>query len=208
VRKLPPLVPLFPLPNVVLFPQMPMPLHIFEPRYRKMVSDALGGGHVIGMALLRPGWEPNYEGRPPVYGIAGAGVIEQCEPLDDGDYNIVLRGFTRFRIASERDDQPYRVAEAEPLEDDESDVPALGRLREILVSALGRSMMEDLGLHDSLPHDLYVNALCQTLPMSPVERQALLECETLESRYLRLIETLEYQRLERALGSFGSQRLH
>jgi Lon protease-like protein len=187
---------------------MPMPLHIFEPRYRRMVSDALGGGHVIGMALLRPGWEPNYEGRPPVYAIAGAGVIEQCEPLDDGDYNIVLRGFTRFRIAAERDDQPYRIAEAEALEDDESDAPALGGLREILVSALGRSMMEDLGLHDSLPHDLYVNALCQTLPMSPVERQALLECETLESRYLRLIETLEYQRLERALGSFGSQRLH
>jgi hypothetical protein len=184
---------------------MPVPLHIFEPRYRRMVQDALGTDHVIGMVLLRPGWEPDYEGRPPIYGIAGAGALEQCEPLDEGDYNIVLRGFTRFRIVAERDGHPYRVAEAEALEDDESDIPALGRLRTILVAAMGRSMMEDLGLHESLPHDMYVNALCQTLPMSPVERQALLECETLESRYLRLIETLEYQRLERTL---GTQRLH
>jgi Lon protease-like protein len=158
--------------------------------------------------LLRSGWETEYEARPPIFDIACAGVIEQCEPLADGDYNIVVRGFTRFRVMGERDGEPYRIAEAEALEDDASDVPALGRLREILVRALGRPMMEELGIHETLPHELYVNALCQTLPMSPVERQALLECETLESRYLRLAETLEYQRLEKAMGPLGSQRLH
>lgn len=173
-----------------------------------MVEDVVGGEHVIGMVLLRPGWEPEYEGRPPIYDIGGAGVLEQWEPLADGDYEIVLRGFTRFRVLGESGDLPYRIGDIEALDDDASDAPALSRLREILVRALGRPMLEDLGLYETLPHDMYVNALCQTLPLTPVERQALLECETLESRYLRLVETLEYQRLEKAMGSLGSQRLH
>ena len=72
---LPATIPIFPLPNAVLFPNVFMPLHIFEPRYRAMVSDALAGDRIIGMVLLKPGFEADYEGRPPVYPIGCAGVI-------------------------------------------------------------------------------------------------------------------------------------
>ena len=70
---------IFPLPNVVLFPNVFLPLHIFEPRYREMVADALDGDRIIGMVLLRPGWEGDYEGRPPVYPIGCAGLITHAE---------------------------------------------------------------------------------------------------------------------------------
>ena len=76
---LPPTIPLFPLPNVVLFPSVFLPLHIFEPRYREMVGDALTGDRIIGMVLLRPGWEADYEGRPPIYPVGCAGLITLSE---------------------------------------------------------------------------------------------------------------------------------
>ena len=72
---LPPTIPLFPLPNVVLFPNVLLPLHIFEPRYRDLVRDALAGDQVIGMVLLRPGYEGDYDGRPPIYSVGCAGLI-------------------------------------------------------------------------------------------------------------------------------------
>ena len=101
---LPPSIPLFPLPNVVLFPTVSLPLHIFEPRYRDMVADALDGDRIIGMALLRPGWEANYEGRPPIYPVGCAGLITHSERLPDGRYNIVFAdsrnsGSSRARAA-------------------------------------------------------------------------------------------------------------
>src|SRR5687767_9917206 len=112
---LPPTIPLFPLPNVVLFPNVFLPLHIFEPRYREMVSDALAGDRIIGMVLLQPGHEKEYEARPPVFPIGCAGVITHSEPLGDGRYNIVLRGLERFRIGSEDASRPYRLAHIEAL---------------------------------------------------------------------------------------------
>src|SRR5687767_11725133 len=93
---LPPTIPIFPLPNAVLFPNVFMPLHIFEPRYRAMVADALAGDRIIGMVLLKPGFETDYEGRPPVYDIGCAGVVTHSEPQADGRYNIVLRGLEKF----------------------------------------------------------------------------------------------------------------
>src|SRR3954469_7856241 len=107
---LPPTIPIFPLPNVVLFPNVFLPLHIFEPRYRQMVDDALKGDRILGMVLLRPGWEGNYEGRPPVYPIGCAGVITHAERLPDGRFNIVLRGMEKFRVAGEDTAQLYRIA--------------------------------------------------------------------------------------------------
>jgi uncharacterized protein len=109
------LLPIFPLPNVVLFPNVFLPLHIFEARYREMVADALASDRLIGMVLLRPGWERDYEGRPPVYPIGCSGVITHVERLADGRYNIVLRGLERFRIAGEEDGKAYRRASIEPL---------------------------------------------------------------------------------------------
>src|SRR5881409_3432726 len=102
-------IPLFPLPNVVLFPNVFLPLHIFETRYREMVGDALAGDRIIGMVLLRPGYEANYEGRPPIYDVGCAGVITHSQPLSDRRYDIVLRGIEKFRITSEDHSHAYRI---------------------------------------------------------------------------------------------------
>jgi Lon protease-like protein len=112
---LPASLPIFPLPNVVLFANVFLPLHIFEPRYRAMVADALAGDRIIGMVLLQPGYEGDYDGRPPVYPTGCAGVITHSEALPDGRYNIVLRGIDKFRILTEDASRPYRLAEVEAL---------------------------------------------------------------------------------------------
>src|SRR5687768_14710148 len=113
------LLPIFPLPNVVLFPNVFLPLHIFEPRYRQMVGDALAGERMIGMVLLQPGANAD-EGAPAVYDVGCAGLITHVERLADGRYNIVLRGLERFRVVGE--EQPssnilYRRALIAPLAD-------------------------------------------------------------------------------------------
>src|SRR5689334_10689370 len=111
---LPAEIPIFPLPNVVLFPSALLPLHIFEPRYRAMVADALEGERLIGMVMLRPGWETHYEQSPEVFPVGCAGFITYADRLPDGRYNIMLRGLERFRIEAERPAREgpdrYRVA--------------------------------------------------------------------------------------------------
>ena len=82
---LPPTIPILPLPDAMLFPNVSRPLHIFEPRYRAMVADALKGDRIIGMVTLRPGYEADYEGRPPIYPIGCAGVIADVGELPDED---------------------------------------------------------------------------------------------------------------------------
>src|SRR5690349_1105061 len=131
-QALPSDIPLFPLPEVALFPGVRRPLLIYEPRYREMIADALKGNRIIGTVLLRPGFEANYEGRPPIYGIGCAGIIEDYEQMPDGRYAILLRGLTTFRIVSENQRKPYRLARVEAipelLKDDER--KSLSSLRE------------------------------------------------------------------------------
>ena len=137
------LLPLFPLPNVVLFPNVFLPLHIFEPRYREMIADALASDRMIGMVLLRPGWERDYEGRPAVYPIGCSGVITHVEPLPDGRYNLVLRGIERFRIVSEDGDRSYRRGLVEWLRDEplkRDDHSAMHELRSRLESLIAPSV--------------------------------------------------------------------
>lgn len=121
-------LPMFPLPDVVLFPHTLLPLHIFEPRYREMVKDCLDGDRRLAMALLRPGWESDYYGRPPVYPIAGAGEIVQHEELPDGRYNILVRGTMRIGVLAEvPTEKAYRTVRARPLPDryDEAEAKSL-----------------------------------------------------------------------------------
>ena len=109
-------VPLFPLPNVVLFPRAVLPLHIFEQRYRAMTADALNGSRQIAMALLRPGWEKHYHSQPQIEPIVCVGTILSHEQLPDGKYNFLLQGMLRARVVGELpvDDQRlYRVARLE-----------------------------------------------------------------------------------------------
>jgi hypothetical protein len=204
---LPQPLPLFPLPNVVLFPHAPLPLHIFEPRYRKMVADALESHRTIGMALLRPGWEPNYYGRPPVFAIGGAGVIDRVETLADGRYNILLRGTGRYRILHEDDHggQPYRLATVQPLPETSDDPAALARARKDVMAAIGRGVDGPtmIVLQTEMPHEVFASALCQAFDLPPLEKQSLLECDGALARYRRLLEILEFRRLEQASPSGG-----
>ncbi len=193
---LPQTIPIFPLPNVVLFPNVFLPLHIFEPRYRQMVDDALRGDRIIGMVLLRPGWEPKYHERPPVYPVGCAGVITHSERLDDGRFNIVLRGMEKFRVMSEDDDRLYRVAYVESVREPapesfrEEMLGARRRLESLLVpQPVGRS--ESSKMPAAMPDEELVNALAQYMEFEPVEKQALLEREGLLERCRSLIELLE-----------------
>ena len=142
------LLPLFPLPNVVLFPNVFLPLHIFEPRYREMVADALASDRMIGMVLLKPGWQHGYEGRPPVYPIGCSGVITHVVRLEDGRYNIVLRGVERFRILEEDRGRLYRVASVEPVAERAlatEDRAALRRQRSKLEALMAPAVERQLG---------------------------------------------------------------
>ncbi len=106
-------VPLFPLPNVVLFPRAVLPLHIFEQRYKAMTADALISGRLIAMALLRPGWEKDYYCRPAIEPVVCVGKILTSEKLSDGKYNFLLQGTRRARVIRESSQRPYRIAEVE-----------------------------------------------------------------------------------------------
>ena len=197
------LLPLFPLPNVVLFPTVFLPLHVFEPRYRELVTDALASDRLIGMVLLRPGWERDYEGRPPVYPVGCSGVITHVERLADGRFNIVLRGVERFRIVREDQARPYRRAAIEPQPErppTENDRAVLRgqrtRLEALVASALrqsetGTGASEPPRISTALSDEDLVNALGQYLDLDPIEKQALLEHDCLRSRAESLIELLE-----------------
>src|SRR5262245_40726916 len=109
MSELPGLIPLFPLPNVVLFPGVPLPLHIFEPRYRDMVRDTPAGERsLIGMVLLRGDWRKEYYQNPEVFAVGCAGRVMSVQPLPDGRYNILLHGLREFVIENEVRERSYR----------------------------------------------------------------------------------------------------
>jgi Lon protease-like protein len=149
-------IPIFPLPEVVFFPETVLPLHVFEPRYRQMVADCLAGHRWLAVVMLRPGWEKDYQGRPPVHPVAGAGEVIQAEALADGRYNILLDGRARVRILAEEppDGRLYRVIRGERLGErgpSPHDRTFPGRLQELrtaharLLVALGQSHPDVVG---------------------------------------------------------------
>ena len=191
---LPSEIPLFPLPEVVLFPGVPRPLLIYEPRYRDMVADALKGNRVIGMVLLRPGYEKDYEGRPPIYNIGCAGVIEDYEQLPDGRYAILLRGLTTFRVVSEDQRKPYRLAHVEAVPEllKDEELGPLSTLRERLALLLYTVLPLDVDPPDpGLDDAEFVNVTAQALSMPEAARQDLLERNSVLSRARALVERLE-----------------
>jgi uncharacterized protein len=193
---LPPAIPIFPLPNAVLFPGVFLPLHIFEPRYREMVRDALVGDRLIGMVLLRPGWEDHYEGRPAVYPVGCAGLITFSEQQSDGRYNIVLRGLQKFRIVAEDDSRAYRIATVDPLPEettgmDRALVRAERHRLEALIGSPAGGRSAEPQIPPSISDEDLVNALAQYLDLEPVEKQALLERDGIAERCRSLIELLE-----------------
>ena len=171
-----------------------------------MVEDALASNRTIGMVLLKPGYEADYQGRPPIYPLGCTGTIVEPERLDDGRYNILLLGQSRFRVMAERDDEPYRLAAVEELSDPSGDTASLEATRERVLAAFSR-LADGAALHlkgDVAPTVL-VNGLCQGLDLPPVEKLSLLGCDTVDSRARRLLEILEFHALERTAGRSSTQ---
>src|SRR5262249_54438674 len=111
-------LPIFPLPDVTFFPHTFLPLHVFESRYRAMVTDALARDRRLAVVRLQPGYQANYEGKPAVFAVAGAGEIVNCERLASGRFNILVKGQWRVRIDAELPtDTLYRIVRARRLED-------------------------------------------------------------------------------------------
>jgi uncharacterized protein len=175
---------------------------VFEARYRALVHDALASHRTVGMALLKPGFESEYSGRPPIYPIGCAGTIVEEELLEDGRYNIVLHGAQRFRILGEEAGGAYRVAHVEALPESAGDAVSVSRLRDEVLEALGRlAEGSTVVVEGDVPAPALVNALCQGLELPSVEKLDLLACDSIEDRARRLVELLEFHGLERRLGT-------
>lgn len=183
-------IPLFPLPGVVLLPGTILPLHIFEPRYRAMVADALEGNRTIGMAMMKPGWERS-GGSPPIFPVGGAGRIVEAEHLPDGRYNIALEGEFRYRVLEESPPAPYRVANVHVL----SSIPFTSPSEAAEVCSDASSLFRELAAAMELPplpeEDLGAERLASELALriryDPVELQALIETDSLASRFEALL---------------------
>jgi Lon protease-like protein len=196
------IVPLFPLPNVVLFPKTPIPLYIFEERYRTMVRELIGGNKELVIALLRGGAGPNYSTLPLVNEIACLGKIETYEELEDGKYNIVVVGVHRVRIKREVQHHPYRMVEVERLNDTIADEHASGVLaRQNHLGGLFARFTElatgvkqqALDLMPQLDFESLVNMVAMTLNLDIEQKQALLEIHDLLQRCDVLIPILQDQ---------------
>jgi uncharacterized protein len=211
---LPGTIPLFPLPNVVFFPRMPLPLHVFEPRYRAMVRDAARGARLIGMVLLRGDWQDDYYGRPPIFSVGTVGEMVRLEELPDGRFNLVLRGLREFTIVRELDRAAYREATVtwrEPLLDG---LPggvrdAIRHLVRRYLELRGQEVGEQDLLHANVDDETMVNFLSQHLEVSSLDKQAMLEATTLVERAGRLVDVLEFRLQEMSLpGATPSSRAH
>jgi Lon protease-like protein len=193
-------LPIFPLPDLTFFPRTHLPLHVFEARYRAMVIDVLARDRRLAVVALKPGYEDDYEGKPTVHRIAGAGRIVRCERLATGRFNILLQGECRIRIERELpSDTLYRIVAATPLADIGAGGPDVERLsRRVreqclrILEAVGRSTSD---LREALeavsaPGELCDRIASAVLPEHAV-RQALLEEIHVERRLKRLVRALD-----------------
>ncbi len=188
-------IPLFPLPDVSLFPNTSQPFNIFEPRYREMVADALAGDSIIGLVMLEPGFEADYEGRPPVAAIGTVGVIVGSELLPDGRYNLFLRGVSKFRIVEEDQSRAYRLARVELIPESvaSGNRPLLTQRRREIEAAV-QSLFPGARLPPaSFSDEQAIDALALGLPFEPRTRQGLLEAAGPVERAAALLRLLRPQ---------------
>jgi len=181
------LLPLFPLPNLVFFPRTRLPLHIFEPRYRQMIMDAVAADQRFGIVLLRPGWEKDYFGTPAIHTLGTVGQIEQAVPLDDGRYNILVRGEVRFRVIGEVSREPYRTARVVAQPESSREASDAYAQRSWLAD-LSRQYLHYLPEQIAVPEietaelEALTNALIMSLNIDVQEKQRLLEINDLIAR--------------------------
>ena len=193
-------LPIFPLPGAILFPRSQLPLHIFEPRYREMVRDAIDGAGRIGM--IQP-HRIDDDNQAPLYAVGCVGEIVGIEELDDGRFNIVLLGTNRFRFVQEidADSAAYRCAEVDITAFDDDEPPPLSIGERAEVEREARRLGDALGLAidwagvNRLDDEMLVNAIAQVAPFDIGAKQALLEEPTLASRADLLVQLMQFHRV-------------
>jgi len=195
--EFPTTIPIFALPNVVLFPGVPLPLHMFEPRYRDMVRDAIAGHSIIGMALLRGDWQRRYEERPAIFDVCCAGKVVNVEELPDGKFNILLHGLRELTVRRHIFEKSYREAEIVWRPSPAQQLPELTRAALVerltrYLSAAPESAAHRLLRDESLTDPMLVNFFSYALELDPLEKQGLLEAADLCKRAERLADFLEF----------------
>ncbi|MBI3865977.1 MAG: LON peptidase substrate-binding domain-containing protein [Planctomycetia bacterium] len=177
--------PIFPLPNVVLYPYTALPLRVFEPRYREMVTTALAEERLIAMALLKPGWEHNYEGRPAIHEMVCLGRITADERFDSGEFNIIVTGIHRAVVVEElQKDLLYRVGQLELYRDFYPVDPLVNRevrhhelmlnFRKLFPKSRADSLFSQV-LEAGIPLGVACDLLASALRLNLADKQMLLE---------------------------------
>ncbi len=189
-------VPVFPLAGALLFPRAQLPLHIFEPRYRAMIRDALAGDRLIGMIQPRGSGEP-----PELFAMGCIGKLLSAEELEDGRFNIVLEGLSRFRVAREAQvTTPYRQVDADRIVEEDEPEP-LGIAQRAELEQESRAYADSLGYWvdwsavSRLDDEMLVNGISQIAPLDVGSKQALLEAYDLAQRADLLVQFMQFQRM-------------
>lgn len=188
---------IFPLTGAVLYPGLSLPLHIFEPRYRAMVSDALARDRRIGMVQPQPVRAHDRPGASPLFAVGCIGKIAEVEALDDGRYNLLLRGEARFRIQREIGvETPFRQVEAEILAEPEGEALASVERalfeREARAYATAQGYAVDWEEVARLDDVVLINSVSQIAPFDAAAKQALLEAEGISARCQLLVELMRF----------------
>ena len=185
-------ISIFPLPGAILFPGLQLPLHIFEPRYRALVKDALARDRRIGMIQPQRGEEG-----APLYQVGCLGKIEEVEALDDGRFNLILTGEARFKVIRELDAAtPFRQVEAELL--DNEDYPALSPIERASFEREARRFAEAQGYRvdweavTRLDDESLIDGTSQIVPFDIASKQALLEAPSLSVRCELLVQLMQF----------------
>lgn len=213
-------LPLFPLADVVLLPAGEVTLHVFEPRYRQLTEAALAGERRIGMIAVRPEAADAMAGDPPLYAIGCAGLVSEHQRLADGRFHILLRATERFRVLRELPREPgrlYRIAEVELLSELSGDEAAAARAAERIAALLGELAERTLGAAYRPDADALrrlgaaelVAGVARSVRLPALEKQSLLEAETVAERVERLAAALDFHLALREGGARGGpETLH
>ncbi len=191
------IVPLFPLSSVVFFPNTLLPLHIFEPRYKEMVHTALNSEKIIGMALLKPGWESDYYKNPEVYEVIGMGRIVSSEEFEDGKINIVLYGLKRAKIIEVVEELPYRQAMVKIVENEfETNSESFRSKIEELINKWNlylddKQKSHRINVNTKLPLENLTDALASLIFPNVFDKQRLLEETNVQKRSEIIINDLQ-----------------
>ncbi|HZV57096.1 MAG TPA: LON peptidase substrate-binding domain-containing protein [Sphingobium sp.] len=187
---------IFPLSGALLFPRASLPLHIFEPRYRAMISDVMARDQRIGMIQPSGPGEP-----PPLFSVGCIGRVAEIEALEDGRFNILLAGEARFRVLRELDvATPFRQVEADvfPCEADEVGILASSERAaledEARRFATRQGYKVDWDAVTRLDDETLVNGIARIVPFDPAGKQALLEANTVSQRSELAIQLMQFIR--------------